>query len=125
MRFFIILIIILNTSYALGCPRLAGEYHCMISPTQYSLLKISQQPFSVEVEQYSFDYTAIPGEPDVITASSTGEPDSWGYINRCTSKRLLSMASDGSSMAELYLNSEGNYVYALNGSIVYTCPPRL
>lgn len=124
MRFLTILTILFCAETFAACPTLSGEYHCMISATQYSLLKITQKTLAPDLEQYTFDYTAIPGEPDVINASSTGEPDNWGYINRCTNSRLLSIASDGSSMAELYLDGNQNYVYSVNGSIVYTCPRK-
>lgn len=110
------------------CPQLSGEYHCMISSTEYSLLKISQRTLSApgerELAEYSFDYTAIPGEPDIVRAGADPIPDGWGYINRCAKGRLLSMASDGSSMAELYLDQNRSFVYTLNGSVVYQCPRR-
>lgn len=128
MRIFIICILfwtlIFSTQSSAICPNLSGEYHCMISPTQYSLLVIKQISLTEELEQFSFNYTAIPGGADIFTASSQGETDGWGYINRCTKTRLLSMASDGSALAELYLNTENHLVYRLNGAIVYQCPRR-
>ena len=130
MKFLTIIIIFVSTTlYAAECPVLTGQYHCTLSDGTYSLLIISQQtlssPSESELEQYSFDYTAIPGDADVIEADTTGIPDSFGYTNRCTENRLLSIATDGSSLSELYLDNDGALVNTFNGSIISKCPRRL
>lgn len=131
MKYFISTLLFTATtlSFAGQCPELAGSYHCMFSNNVYSLLKIEQknlsEPGTQELVEYRFDLVAIPGDPDVFNASSTGEPDDMGWITKCSRNRLLSIPHDGSMMSEIYLDAEKAFVRTLNGSIQQHCPRKL
>lgn len=124
MRILIVFLVLFCCTQTFAtCPNLRGEFHCMISSSQYSLLIIKQESRG-EVDQFSFDYTSIPGEPDIILAGADPIPDGWGYLNRCSGKRLLSMAGDGSSLSEMYINQEDHFVLTYNDHILYQCPRK-
>ncbi len=107
------------------CPDLNGSYHCTFNNnTQYSLLIIERVQVAEDLYNYSFDYTAIPGEPEVIPASSTGMPDGWGWTTRCANNTLRSIPHDASMMQEMYLDKEKAFVRGLNGKIVQRCPRK-
>lgn len=107
------------------CPKLEGSYHCMFSNNEYSLLKIQQTQISEDLINYSFDYTAIPGAPDNIPASSQGEPDDMGWITRCVNNRLRSIPQDAGMMQEIFLDKEQAFVRVLNGVTIQRCPKKL
>lgn len=117
-----------TATFAGECPKLKGEYHCMISASEYSLLVIDQKeifrPGQTEYVEYSFDYRAIPGAPDVVGFSVSGEPDDMGYTNRCKDQRLLSGSQWGDFYQEMYLDREGALIRQLNGRIVMSCPHK-
>lgn len=107
------------------CPDLSGQYHCLINRnTQYSLLVIERIQLADDLYNYSFDYTAIPGEPQVIPASSTGMPDGWGWNTRCANNTLRSIPDDASMMQEMFLDKEQAFVRTLNGKVVSRCPRK-
>lgn len=109
-------------SALLQCPQLAGEYHCLLRGDQYSLLKVEQKNVSENLVQYSFDYIAIPGEPDIIHASALGELDEMGWVTSCSSdNRLRSVFYDGSMLSEFYLTKDKALIRAFNGRVVQTC----
>jgi hypothetical protein len=125
----VLLFMTTSLSFAGQCPELAGSYHCMFSNDQYSLLKIEQknlsEPETQELVEYSFDLVAIPGDPDVITASNSGEPDNMGWITKCSRNRLVSIPHDGSMISEIYLDAEKAFVRTLNGPVQQRCPRKL
>lgn len=106
------------------CPQLAGSYHCMISRDQYSLLKIEQTQITEDLVHYRFDYTAIPGDPEVIAASSQGEPGEMGWTTRCADNRLRSLLYDATMMQEMYLDKDQALVRVLNGVVKQRCPKK-
>ncbi len=127
MKNFIALFLLLISInlFANECPDLSGQYHCVFSNGQYSLLTIIQKSISAERTQYSFDYAQIEGDTDVIYATDVGVMDSFGYLNRCVDNRLQSIAMSENMLSELYLNSEKAFVTTFNGNISMTCPRRL
>lgn len=108
------------------CPDLSGSYHCMYNNnTQYSLFVVEQIKVADDLYNYSFDWVAIPGEPQVIPASSTGMPDGWGWTTRCANNTLRSIPDDASMMQEMYLDKEKAFVRVLNGKVTQRCPRKL
>ena len=108
------------------CPELTGEYFCVFKNNDYSPLKVKQW---VKQEQkgitfYSFDYTAIAGDPEIIRASPTGERDSSGWITRCKDQKLVSVPSDYSRMQEIYLNKDHVMTFVMNGKVSQICPGK-
>lgn len=106
------------------CPQLSGLYSCPYNGS-YTDLKISQtlvtkSPVRVE---YSFDYTRIPGDPDVFTASATvtGDRDPFGWSNRCERGRVVSISEDGSMKSELFVDKDKNLVRTLNDQTAQIC----
>ncbi len=112
-----------TTAYAHVCPELAGEYHCLVRSDRYSRLKITQAETSPGIMTYSFDYLAIPGEPELVPASAHGEPGEMGWYTKCKDGKLLSIPGGWENMlAETYLDKNQAYIRVLNGKIVQRCP---
>jgi hypothetical protein len=111
--------------FANACPNLEGQYHCVLTNGEYSLLTIVQKTISEDRTQYSFDYSQIEGDPDVIFATNAGVMDSFGYLNKCENNRLQSLAESENFMSELYINSEKAFVMTINGAPSMTCPRKL
>jgi hypothetical protein len=106
------------------CPALKGAYHCMISPTEYSLLVVDQVEVSADLSEYSFFYKAIGGDPEVIRASTTGETDDFGWITKCADKKLISVSYDGAYLSELFLDKDHNLIRRQNGVEQQRCPKK-
>lgn len=116
-----------HLTLANSCPDLSGSYHCLFSAESYSLLVIEQKSLSdsEELIEYSFNLTAIPGDPDLIQVNTTGIQDQSGWINKCSNGKILSLFQDGSSLSEVYLDQERAFLRRMNGSIVQKCPRKL
>jgi hypothetical protein len=125
MKIFALALFITTSAYAGKCPVLKGEYHCMFSDNTYSLLKIQQKKVSETLTEYSFDYLAYAGAPDVFNASETGEPDDMGWITRCAGDRLKTLGNYGSMLSEIYLDKQKALTRTQNGVIVQSCPKKV
>jgi hypothetical protein len=115
-------------SYASECPKLQGEYHCVLSQNRYSVLKVTQEVVSptesTESVAYSFHYLALPWGADIVIADLDGEIDQLGWINSCFKNKIRSIAVNGSLMSELYLDEQGALVRTLNGKVEQICPAK-
>lgn len=67
-----------NLLGAESCPKLEGSYHCNFSDGKYSKLQVTQEDGSTGITLYGFEYLAIGGGVDIVPASISGEPDSFG-----------------------------------------------
>lgn len=127
-KIFLIGLLVTSTSYSNVCPRMEGQFHCMLSNGEYSLLTITQKtlsgPTEKELEQYTFAYSAIPGGDDSFNASVAGELDDLGWTTRCVNNRLRTMPSDARMISELYIDAGGAYIYAENGHVINKCPRK-
>lgn len=117
-----------SLSFASQCPKLEGEYHCVLSQNRYSVLKVTQETLSqsesTESVTYSFHYLALPWGADIVHADLDGEMDQLGWINKCYQNKLRSVAVNGSMLSELYLDQEGALVRTLNGKVEHICPAK-
>ena len=115
------------------CPTLTGKYGCVIKTEgndQYSELKIEQKSLSTqgqaELVQYSFDYTDIEGDPDVIEANGQGVADRYGWTTHCSKGKLISFSGDVGSEAEIYLQHSSDHsislIQTLDGKTSLNCP---
>lgn len=107
------------------CPRLSGHFWCMIGPEELSELVVKQKT-SGDVTTYSFDYLAIPGEPDVFQASAKGaKPDEFGYVTRCEDgKRLVSGALFDPNLSEIFINYDRELERRYGGVTQMKCPRK-
>ena len=106
------------------CPDLSGTYHCVFKDGTYSKLVVENTVLSSEPElvEYSVNYLAIPGDPEITRANPEGIPDGWGWITRCVNKKLRSITVDGSQMSEIYLDKEQAFTLTVNDKINTHCP---
>jgi hypothetical protein len=124
IRFVLVLAALLSFSAFGACPKLEGKYWCMTGPEHLDLLTINHS-VSGDVHTYTFDYSTIPGEPDVIRANAKGIPDGEGWITKCTVKdHLWSVTSDGSGLGDIFLDRDGAFVRAFNEQVVQQCPRK-
>jgi hypothetical protein len=124
-----VLLFLSQNSFAVQCPELTGEYHCVLSNQEYSLLKIDQkllsEPNADELVEYSFDYISIPGDPDKFYASVKGEYTGDGWITYCLNNRLHSVYFNGSMVSEIYLDEEKALTRTLNYVKMSSCPKKI
>jgi hypothetical protein len=124
-KLFILIALISHTTFAGICPNLAGEFHCYLSDGRYSKLKIEQrlvsEPGSNEMVEYGFTYFTISPDPDFFNASERGELDSFGWLNRCAGKKLISTSQESNLIVELSINDQGGFTYAENSRPVFIC----
>ena len=127
-KLFLAFIFAYSSAFAGQCPELSGQYHCVLSGGQYSLLSVTQEllsgPEEEELVAYSFDYQAIPGGADVIKAGLTPQADGWGWLTKCSQNRLRSVSVDGGMLAEIYLDQERAITNTLNGKGTQRCPRK-
>ncbi|MBC7692384.1 MAG: hypothetical protein H7222_11530 [Methylotenera sp.] len=102
------------------CPKLEGEYGCMISADRVDTLRVKRSE-NAGVTFYSLSYADGSGA-DSFKASAAGVRDDFGWMNSCTpDHRLVSVLRDGSATAAIYLNTKRAWVREYNGAVVQTC----
>lgn len=120
--------LLFSIAFAGACPSLQGQYHCILSDGNYSLLTIEQKNISQankpEKVQYRFEYSSLSGYPDVWNASEAGESDGQGWTNRCSNARIASTPDSGSIHVEYYLNKDRAFIYSENGIEVFKCAKK-
>lgn len=109
-----------------ACPPLEGKYWCMDERRgELDLLTIDHRVLRSGVHEYSFDYSTIPGEPDVVRADEHGVPGDEGWITKCSrDNRLVSITREGDRMSVLRLDREHALVREYNEQVVQRCPRK-
>ncbi|MBS1961455.1 MAG: hypothetical protein JST04_04515 [Bdellovibrionales bacterium] len=109
-----------------ACPRLEGKYWCMDERRgELDLLTIGHRVLASGVHEYSFDYSTIPGDPDIVRADARGIPDGEGWITKCSrDDRLVSITREGDRMSVLRLDREHALVREFNEQVVQRCPRK-
>lgn len=126
----LVLVLVLGSTVSFAaqaaCPRLEGKYWCMDERRgELDPLTIGHRILPSGVHEYSFDYTTIPGEPDVVRADAHGIPDGEGWITKCSrDNRLVSITREGDRMSVIRLDREGALVREFNEQVIQRCPRK-
>lgn len=113
----------ISSAYANECPNIQGTYHCVFEDGSYSKLKVTQEQTSETITTYGFEYVALNLGADYVPASIYGETDDMGWITKCKNGRLMSIPGYGGNMlSEIYLDREGAFTRASNGTVAQRCP---